>query len=764
MKKILALIMALVLCVSVFASCSNPKDDGGANSKLEDAVNYIFQMYKDDPETTPNDYDVMAKVPVGDDQFYDVTWTVDVTEGVTVKESEKEGFYTIDVNETTATEIPYKLTATVTDEEGNTATKEFSRKVPAYALNTYDDYAAAKDEDPLTVQGIITGIMAKSDGDKENSVFVQDATNAGGYYLYGLEKDPLTELNLKVGMTVEASGAKKNFNGTHELVGVKEIKVVDSNIKTVTPVDYTEIFKKAEKTDDAALVAKQALLVTIKGVEVTDQETGSGYYKFKLDGVESYVRISSSSNCTTKAEADTMKKNHTEKQGYTADVTGLVSIYNGAFYLIPVSADAFANFVLGEKSVDDQVKHELNKISVPGMFIKDGEVVLPLKGTDYPNVTFTYAVTGNCLAFDAATGKLTIDADATEKAGKVTVTAKAEGATAQTKEFEIKLSAASSITDALLKEDNTEVEVSGIVISIKDAWDEQYSNMSYTIMDDKGNTLLLYRTKLQAAVGDFVTVKGKMATFSGARQLAAGSEGTKGTPDDAHKAAFELAQIKFETSYTADVDVTLPATKSMFDATIAWTKDNAAITKLTVAQTDESQKIALTVSVTVGSVTVTKDFEVTVFAKAGDALATFEFGDKVASPEKHEDGSALPEEGKTYTEGNYSLVIAPGFAKVYDGGNDLIGNSCLKLGTSSVAGSFSFTVAADVNQVVIKVAKYKDKNSKFLVNGVEQSVTTNSNDGAYTDVIVDTSTNKTVSVSTAEGGYRAMIDAIIFKA
>lgn len=752
MKKILVLIMALVLCLSAFTSCSQPK-----NEDLEAAADYVFQMYKDEAETTPKDYDVIGKAPVGD-KFYEVTWSVDVTEGVKVKESTKEGFYTIDVDEKSAKEIPYKLTATIKDEDGNTATKEFARKVPAYKVNSYEDYVAAKDDAPITVTGIITGIMAKSDGDKENSVFVQDANNAGGYYLYGLEKDPLTELKLKVGMTVEASGTKTNYNGTLELKNA-QITVTDSTVKTVAPVDYTEIFKKAEKTDDAALVAKQALLVTIKGVEVTGQETGSGYYKFKLDGVESYVRISSSSNCTTKEEADTMKKNHTEKQGYTADVTGIVQIYNNAFYLIPVSADAFSNFVLGEKAPADQIAHELNKITVKETFTKNEKVTLPLKGTDFAGVTFTYTVTGNCLAFDAATGKLTVNVEATDKAGTVTVVAKAEGATDVSKTFKIAIAEPSVILDALAKADDEEVEVSGIVAKVDIPWDAGFGNMSVTIMDDKGNTLYLFRTKVQCELGDFISVKGKITTYSGARQIAAGSEGTKGTADDAHKAAFELAQIKLDASYNADVDITLPATKTLFDATIAWTQNDAPVTKLTVAQTDATQTVALKVSVTVGSVTVTKDFEVKVMAKA-NAIATFNFG--ANGEASHNDGTGVGEEGITYTEGSNSLVIAANPTKIYDGARDAKGNSCIKLGTGSAAASFSFTVGADVKQVVIKIAGYKANDAKLSINGAEYTVTTHSNDGSYTDIYVDTSETKTVTVETLAGGYRAMIDSIAY--
>ena len=180
---------------------------------------------------------------------------------------------------------------------------------------------------------------------------------------------------------------------------------------------------------------------------------------------------------------------------------------------------------------------------------------------------------------------------------------------------------------------------------------------------------------------------------------------------------------------------------------------------MTVAQTDATQTFALKVSVTVGSVTVTKDFEVKVMAKA-NAIATFNFG--ANGDAAHVDGTAVGEEGITYTEGSQTLVIAANPSKVYDGARDAKGNSCIKLGTGSAAASFSFTVGADVKQVIINVAGYKANNAKLNVNGVEYTVTTASADGNYTAITIDTSATKTVNVETLSGGYRAMIDSIVY--
>ena len=136
---------------------------------------------------------------------------------------------------------------------------------------------------------------------------------------------------------------------------------------------------------------------------------------------------------------------------------------------------------------------------------------------------------------------------------------------------------------------------------------------------------------------------------------------------------------------------------------------------------------------------------------------TFELGaDGTAT---HDDGDSAT----TYTEtvDGYTLDITGG-TKMYTGAIDATGNGCIKLGTSSAVGGFTFTVPTDVTQVVICVAKYKDKTSKVNINGTDYTLTQNSNDGAYDEIEVDTSSSKTVNVTTVSGGVRAMVNSITF--
>ena len=135
----------------------------------------------------------------------------------------------------------------------------------------------------------------------------------------------------------------------------------------------------------------------------------------------------------------------------------------------------------------------------------------------------------------------------------------------------------------------------------------------------------------------------------------------------------------------------------------------------------------------------------------------FELGEN--GDASHVDGTSATE--YTETVGDYTLNITGG-TKMYTGAVDATGNGCIKLGTSSVVGGFSFEVPTDVEKVVIRIAKYKAKTTKVNVNGTEHTLSASSDNGAYDEITVDTSSSKTVSVTTVSGACRAMVNSITF--
>lgn len=141
-------------------------------------------------------------------------------------------------------------------------------------------------------------------------------------------------------------------------------------------------------------------------------------------------------------------------------------------------------------------------------------------------------------------------------------------------------------------------------------------------------------------------------------------------------------------------------------------------------------------------------------------LATFKLGDD--GDASHADGTELSADTWSDSSNDYTLQFDES-SKVYSGARDAKGNGCLKLGTGKAAGSFTFTVGEDVKVVKIYIACYKHSGNAATVtiNGTDTVLTSESNNGDYQIITVDTSTTKTVSLSFASG-TRCMINTIQF--
>ncbi len=146
---------------------------------------------------------------------------------------------------------------------------------------------------------------------------------------------------------------------------------------------------------------------------------------------------------------------------------------------------------------------------------------------------------------------------------------------------------------------------------------------------------------------------------------------------------------------------------------------------------------------------------------AGTVLATFGLCDddetKTAYVESNKALTTFEE-----TVGSYTLTFES-LANVYNFWDEN-GNGGLKLGSSSKAGSFSFTVPAGVNKVYIYVAGRNTSTGNISINGGDtQTINKFSTDG-YTKIEVNTSETKTVSFTTVSGGWRVWINTIEFVA
>lgn len=524
MKKLISVVILLALCVAAFAAC---KPGETKKDALTLAKEYIYTMYRNEAEVTASDYTRVGVVSI-DGVTYTVEWTANITsgpaDGVKTVKSEDGSTVTVDIDEKASADVVYTLKATIKDAEGKTAELSFNHKVPAFKEFTWAEYVAAAKDDTVIVKGVITAIMAKSKGNSYNCLYLQD--NDGGYYAYNMATDPVTDDKLEVGMTVRVTGTRDTYNGTYEIMKAT-VEIVDSNKTPATAVDFTEKYQKATSLKEEALTAQQGMLVTLKGVEITGEDTSGGYYKFKLGEFESYIRISSSVCPITKDEQETLKKGHAEHTGWTANVTGIICVYDGAFYLTPASADAFEYVGLPQKDDAGMVAFEKDGLSVVSTVTADTEIELPSAGKTYDKVAITWE-SDNAAAV-VANGKLTIKLPDTDATVKLTATLKC-GSVTETRVFEIKLVATemsyAEIVDAAYKLEAGAAlpgtyRLFGKIIKIDTPWSEQYKNITVTIevagLTDKPiQCFRLVGDGAEAlAVGDEITVEGVIKNYNG---------------------------------------------------------------------------------------------------------------------------------------------------------------------------------------------------------------------------------------------------------
>lgn len=442
MKKIIALLI-LVLTLGL-VSC------GGAGTTQEDAdraADYIYQLYKDKEVITadtelPTEFTLPAN-----GQVYTIEWTVTLadgaTEGVKISESDKDKTVVLDIDEEAAADVSFTLTLTVKDASGKTASKTINSMAPKKEILSWQEFYDTEDGKAVVIEGVVTGIVECS---KENDLYLEDED--GGYFVYNMDVDP-SEMGLKIGMTVRVSGIRGAYSGIAQVTDAT-VEIIDNTVKTVTPTDITEIFKNAEDLTVDELFLKQSMFVTIKGATILGQNLGNEtYFDFNLGGKTAYVRISTSTSMLTDEQDEAFRKTVADNIGKNADITGLVSVYGGKIYLVPVDDKAFDNITIAERTPQEQVDFEKTLLANYDVISANGTTTLESAGQLYGDVTITWALDK---AYDFASivdGKLVVTLPAAETVIKLTATLKNGDATA-TAEYEVTVKAAPTVVAAIV--------------------------------------------------------------------------------------------------------------------------------------------------------------------------------------------------------------------------------------------------------------------------------------------------------------------------
>ncbi|MBE5796333.1 MAG: hypothetical protein E7327_03035, partial [Clostridiales bacterium] len=123
MKKLIALLTLLALCCTACIGFAETTD-----ADLTAARSYLRMMYKNSPETTMTDYEVVGVLNIGGVE-YPVEWTTD-SETIKIIVNENKTV-TIDVDEKNPEEVFYVLTGTIKNAAGESVSVSFNHKVPA---------------------------------------------------------------------------------------------------------------------------------------------------------------------------------------------------------------------------------------------------------------------------------------------------------------------------------------------------------------------------------------------------------------------------------------------------------------------------------------------------------------------------------------------------------------------------------------------------------------------------------------------------------
>ncbi|MGN0794930.1 MAG: hypothetical protein ACI4MG_10745 [Aristaeellaceae bacterium] len=232
MKKTLALLTLLALCCTACTGLAETTD-----ADLASARSYLRLMYKNSPETTMTDYDVVGVLNIGGVE-YPVEWTTD-SEAVYIIVNDNKTV-TIDVDEKNPEEVSYVLTGTIRNAAGESVSVSFKHKVPAAMILeglSYEEIVAVaytlEDglamEEPQRLYGTIVSIPTAYSEQYGNITVNMQIGDLADQLIqcYRLTGDGVADLQVGDRITVE--GTLKNYKGTIEfdkgcvLVGMGEV-------------------------------------------------------------------------------------------------------------------------------------------------------------------------------------------------------------------------------------------------------------------------------------------------------------------------------------------------------------------------------------------------------------------------------------------------------------------------------------------------------------------------------------------------------------
>ena len=705
MKKLLAVALVLVLCLSVVLVACDKKGGGETTdsnnpvAKLDAAVDAVYKLNKDSiPAETTKSFDLSKAVPLEGIYSFPIEWTVN-TDKIQIVDKGNGTQVTVKIPERSPEEILYTLTATVKADDGTTKTVTFERKVPQFVVATYDEYiAACKAGDKnktYNIVGYVVAVNADKDSSSVGSLWIMDK-DGHGYYVYAPVVDSAVKASREtinaefpIGAEVIANGTLTLYNGAYEFnkgcTVTKTGRTAAQDNVTLDYVDRTEAFSKSAKDyTDPSLVPFQATMASLTGIRMG-----------RIDGLNLYFTIGENNRefiCYNNVYLMDDKTMEAFKAkwipGGKANLKGIVNVYSSKYQIYPNSLDCLE--IVNETDAE-KVAGFKNVLKLEDKYSR----AFTLPSSTYVDVKWTVTGAGATIGEDGYTVTLNqLDDKAQEVTFTATITSGKESDTYTKKvtitkklaPFKNKVEGADIKTFKELKkaaptkkgEETTEKFYTMGYISKVD--NEKYGNVY--IVDENGNEFYVYGlynyngkvgySSMAAAekpqVDDFVVVYGILSFYNSAQMKNAWLLQLNEKvllPTDAELIAKDAAALTIKDTHYANFELPL---KGENGSTITWAPKEATSVisidpsngKVTINPVDPSTSITLVATLSKGTAEyVTKEFPITILKEAPKHVISWTAGEH-GTITSAKVGETDATSGAEFAEGTViTFVVAP---------------------------------------------------------------------------------------------------------
>lgn len=801
MKKLLAVALVLVLCLSVVLVACDKKGGGGTTdsnnpvAKLDAAADAVYKLNKDSiPSETTSSFDLSKAVPLEGIYSFPIEWTVN-TDKIQIVDKGNGTQVTVKIPERSPEEIVYTLTATVKADDGSTKSVTFERKVPQFVVATYDEYIAAceaKDANKTyNIVGYVVGVNADKDSSSVGSLWIMDK-DGHGYYAYApvvtdAVKASRETINAEFpfGTEVIVNGTLTLYNGAYEFNKGCTVKktgrtAAQDNV-TLDYVDRTEAFSKsAQDYTDPSLVPFQATMASLTGIRMG-----------RIDGLNLYFTIGENNRefiCYNNVYLMDDKTMEAFKAkwipGGKANLKGVVNVFSSKYQIYPNSLDCLE--IVNETDAE-KVAGFKNVLKLEDKYSR----AFTLPSSTYVDVKWTVTGAGATIGEDGYTVTLNqLDDKAQEVTFTATITSGKESDTYTKKvtitkklaPFQNKVEGADIKTFKELKkaaptkkgEETTEKFYTMGYISKVD--NEKYGNVY--IVDENGNEFYVYGlynyngkvgySSMAAAekpqVDDFVVVYGILSFYNSAQMKNAWLLQLNEKvllPTDAELIAKDAAALTIKDTHYANFELPL---KGENGSTIVWTTKEATSVisidpsngKVTINPVDPSTSITLVATLSKGTAEhVTKEFPITILKEAPQYTVNYSAGENGAITSVKAGETDVKTGDKVVADTKLTVTVAP--AGGFRLASVTIGEGAAD---TSFAGktSFELTITADTTFAVAfeTIPAGPVVAASFALG--DNGAATHS-DGTDASTYEETVSGYTLSISAGSNFYTGAIDA-----